>query len=586
MAISSTASGGRRSSNHTNSFPSSTNSSSSTRSICFVQRIEYQFSGSSVWPFALALGDVDNDPHGDYELAVGNVHGDLFIYKHICEQPWKKASNLGSIVCIGIGDVLNEGKNFLVTLSCEGWCHVFDVASEKGPVGHGGSISSASNSTSTTSLPTAAANAASTAANSSANDLFSLYKQNDIGVNVKLLLLDDIDGDGKIELVVGHTDKFVKAYRWQTYLATSQGNDQFASELGSGCVLVDSVSSNEESAFESNLNGAAAGGVNRGNSGFSQTVAGNESIIGAPRGKFVPVYGWRLEHIIGTISVIFWNGRRHLAVAQRGNNYAVLLVDREGDSDPSKYQGRVLYQQISGGRARNTETNCGILGNIRGSSKDKYSVTDYIYHMNSTGLIAKVPLPYASHHSSSSPTLLYDDENSDQEGFGKGCVTPDDTLRSKEDAFDMTERGSDMSVMLDIRDLLFIRLYPIECSGEGREEIVVCARNGMTYIIDHSKNVVKFPFQQDVLAFVAGDFSIRPNCKAPCLVYVTFHNKIMLYYDIKLPRLDSTSLIEMMLKDKEVVNALTKLGIQDNALEQKKLYRKLLYNCDGSGGDL
>ena len=56
----------------------------------------------------------------------------------------------------------------------------------------------------------------------------------------------------------------------------------------------------------------------------------------------------------------------------------------------------------------------------RGSSKDKYSVTDYIYHMNSTGLIAKVPLPYASHHSSSSPTLLYDDENSDQEGFGVG----------------------------------------------------------------------------------------------------------------------------------------------------------------------
>ena len=88
----------------------------------------------------------------------------------------------------------------------------------------------------------------------------------------------------------------------------------------------------------------------------------------------------------------------------------------------------------------------------------------------------------------------------------------------------------------------------------------------MTYIIDHSKNVVKFPFQQDVLAFVAGDFSIRPNCKAPCLVYVTFHNKIMLYYDIKLPRLDSTSLIEMMLKDKEVVNALTKLGIQGHFL--------------------
>ena len=84
----------------------------------------------------------------------------------------------------------------------------------------------------------------------------------------------------------------------------------------------------------------------------------------------------------------------------------------------------------------------------------------------------------------------------------------------------------------------------------------------MTYIIDHSKNVVKFPFQQDVLAFVAGEFSIRPNCKAPCLVYVTFHNKIMLYYDIKLPRLASTSLIETMLQDEEVVAVLQKLGIR------------------------
>ena len=76
---------------------SQSGTSSSTRSICFVQRIEYQFSGSSVWPFALALGDLDNDGHGDCELAVGNVHGDLFIYKHGCEQPAKKASNLGSV---------------------------------------------------------------------------------------------------------------------------------------------------------------------------------------------------------------------------------------------------------------------------------------------------------------------------------------------------------------------------------------------------------------------------------------------------------------------------------------------------------
>ena len=98
-ASSATISSGRKITPSVHGYPgsNSSSSSSSTRSICFVQRIEYQFSGSSVWPFALALGDLDNDAHGDYELAVGNVHGDLFIYKHICEQPWKKASNLGSV---------------------------------------------------------------------------------------------------------------------------------------------------------------------------------------------------------------------------------------------------------------------------------------------------------------------------------------------------------------------------------------------------------------------------------------------------------------------------------------------------------
>ncbi len=65
------------------------------------------------------------------------------------------------------------------------------------------------------------------------------------------------------------------------------------------------------------------------------------------------------------MSVIYWNGRRHLAVAQRGNNYAILFVDQDECCDASKYEGKVHYQSITGGRARNTETNCGILGNIR-----------------------------------------------------------------------------------------------------------------------------------------------------------------------------------------------------------------------------
>lgn len=44
------------------------------------------------------------------------------------------------------------------------------------------------------------------------------------------------------------------------------------------------------------------------------------------------------------------------------------------------------------------------------------------------------------------------------------------------------------------------------CSqGDGREEVVACAWDGQTYIIDHNRTVVRFQFDENVNAFCAGE---------------------------------------------------------------------------------
>eukprot|EP00116_Pleurobrachia_bachei_P005269 sb/3465531/ len=91
------------------------------RTVSFVQRYTFEFDGTLL-PEAVTLGDFDND--GCNELCIGNVDGDLYIYK-MKEERWMKR-NLGMITCLGIGDIKNKGDNSLVVITGEGLCYIFD----------------------------------------------------------------------------------------------------------------------------------------------------------------------------------------------------------------------------------------------------------------------------------------------------------------------------------------------------------------------------------------------------------------------------------------------------------------------------
>jgi hypothetical protein len=73
---------------------------------------------------------------------IGNVDGTLSIFKgNGSRQPWKQATNLGTITCVGTGDIFNSGKVTdsagtiivielqiqLICINANGMCYIFSV---------------------------------------------------------------------------------------------------------------------------------------------------------------------------------------------------------------------------------------------------------------------------------------------------------------------------------------------------------------------------------------------------------------------------------------------------------------------------
>lgn len=97
------------------------------RSVSFVDYLEFEFSGN-ILDRGLALGDVNND--GDSELVVGNVIGDMAIFKGKTTKAWREYHQLGMITCILVGDICNINENVVFSITSEGWCHLMSFGSK------------------------------------------------------------------------------------------------------------------------------------------------------------------------------------------------------------------------------------------------------------------------------------------------------------------------------------------------------------------------------------------------------------------------------------------------------------------------
>ncbi|CAH7422539.1 Itfg2 [Phodopus roborovskii] len=351
------------------------------RSVSYVQRVALDFSGS-LFPHAICLGDVDNDSLN--ELVVGDTSGKLSVYKNDDSRPWLTCSCQGMLTCIGVGDVCNKGKNLVVAVSAEGWLHLFDLTSTKAldASGHHETLG---------------------------EEQRHVFKQH-IPANTKVMLISDIDGDGCYELVVGYTDRVVRAFRW-------------------------------------------------------------EEMAEAPEhltGQLVSLKKWMLEGQVDSLSMTPGPlGVPELIVSQPGCAYAVLLCtwnkdtgsppaseEAAGDSRETPAARDIVLHQTSG-RIHNKNVSTHLIGNIKQGLNPE---------TGNSGLFA--------------------------------LCTLDGTLKLMQEADKLL-----WSVQVDHQ---LFALEKLDVTGNGLEEVVACAWDGQTYIIDHNRTVVRFQVDENIRAFCAG----------------------------------------------------------------------------------
>uniref|UniRef100_A0A3B4WNU4 Integrin alpha FG-GAP repeat containing 2 n=1 Tax=Seriola lalandi dorsalis TaxID=1841481 RepID=A0A3B4WNU4_SERLL len=417
------------------------------RSLNYAQRVSLDFTGT-LFPHAICLGDADNDSLN--ELVVGDTSGKLLVYKNDDCKPWITRTCVGMLTCVAIGDVCNKGKNLVVAVGAEGWFHLFD-------------------------LTAAAANKADSSSQHeflSSDDQKPFFTQH-IPANTKVILISDIDGDGRCELVVGYTDRVVRAFRWEE---PSDGSD-----LGSA--------------------------------------------------QLVLLKKWLLEGQVDSLSVNPGpEGLPELMVSQPGCGYAILLCSwTQQDSSGSGEDGpsRDVVLHLTTGRIHNKNVSTHLIGSISKGSKEESS---------KCGLFALCTLDGTLKLMDSSEQLLW-------------------------------------SVQVDHQ---LFALQKLDVTGDGREEVVACAWDGQTYIIDHNRTVVRFQFDENVNAFCAGQYTCKEGKNTPCLVYVSFNNKIHIYWKVQLERMESTNMLRVLEEKPEFKNHLKALGVGEYSRHAESLIRKLI----------
>lgn len=455
------------------------------REVSYVKRLKFSFAGSVV-KRALVIGDADNDQHN--ELLCASLQGDLSIFKERNPEKYAHADNLGMVTACAIGDVMNSGRNYVMAIDMEGWLFIL-------------SVPGASSTYNVSPIPPSSENNYYEESQSSQGpdtpiELDKLYCQR-MPANCKELLLVDLDGDGQNELIIGLTDRVLRTYKWVK--------------------------------------------------------------IGLEQGKFVGLYKWEFADQIGSVSLTPNpdTDRQDIIVAQPGGTYAKLRCynkkllaspknqpDKGEDSQSVKsapsprgdedvvgteYIASLTpeYHQLALNRMRNPHVSTEALGGIR-NSRDG----------NRGSLIAIATLD---------GTLMLVDSDEirwniqvDHQLFALAVLECPIVHRHT-----LPQSESSCTIVPNTEYRLRIT-SPDSISPQPKideQYFVACAWNGKTYIIDEERNYLRFKFEEAISAFMAGNYYFDGQDHA-CLVYATFNNEIVVYYDVVSEPISPSYLLE------------------------------------------
>ena len=86
-------------------------------------------------------------------------------------------------------------------------------------------------------------------------------------------------------------------------------------------------------------------------------------------------------------------------------------------------------------------------------------------------------------------------------------------------------------------------LKAVDVTNNGCDEILACCWDGMVFIVDHNRNIIKFLYPESICAFTSGNIHKNSENPKPCFVFAEFSEKIAIYFDLNVSSLERKSFL-------------------------------------------
>ncbi|KAF7391752.1 hypothetical protein HZH68_011295 [Vespula germanica] len=569
------------------------------RAVSFVKRLQWELPGT-ICRHGLTIGDVDND--GDNELVVGTAEGELYIFKG--SELWQKITGLGLVTSVAIGDIFNYGRNALVVICGDGWAHIFYSPRSVNPSNVPSlltqlqlhkedeqenlkAVTDIGTIINMTSSPSSEHVDNISEINELSGKMECVHVQR-IPTNTKVVLVADIDKDGANEMILGLTDRVVRSYRWSSNTDFGTGRLvglnkwECANQIGTvtlqhsrdgtptllvaqpggtfmriKCNAEDNKLENESCEGDSEV---AASCVDYQTLGISRMRNQNISteIIGDLESGMISLMASLESKVPKNIQQDTPAKQSLIDDSQSSlSNIKSLLVETKSSHLQSEFRAcdadAAGVDQVDGNL---------VGGNVILGEFDSNPKKD-------------LPLPTNKNNNNvnNNNTEVQNENNKDdeldesKENSSKGkpyaLATLDGTI--------MLVKDENILWAMQVDHQIFA-LCRLDVTNDGSDEIIACAWDGQTYILDQQRNSVRFQFEEPVRAFCTGYYNVVQRTSTPCLVYNTFNNKIFLYYDVTLPNMVISPLNPTVDLDEEERKILDEiLGESDETEKQRRM---------------